>query len=68
MSTTVSYVCPACGRSSDEATVTKDYTPTANDLKLRPDIGKERNERLTCPCGQVYNWFSARQVTFRNRT
>jgi hypothetical protein len=62
------YVCPACARSTDDATVRKDYTPTANDLALRPEMKAKGNERLTCSCGQVYTWFSAQQVTVRDRT
>lgn len=69
MSTTeIYYICPACGQDAAKATVTKDYVPTENDLRLRPEMKAKGDERLTCTCGQVYTWFSAQQVTFRDRT
>lgn len=67
--TDVSYVCPACQRPTGEARVTRDYAPTANDRKLRPEVKESQaNEQLHCPCGQVYTWFNAMQVTVRDRT
>lgn len=66
--TEVSYACPACGRSTDLATVTKGRAPTANDLALRPEMQAKGDELLTCPCGQQYTWFSAVQVTVRDLT
>lgn len=67
--TDVFYVCPSCQRSTSEAQITRDYTPTANDWKLRPDVTHGRaSEQLHCSCGKVYTWFSAMQVTFKDRT
>jgi hypothetical protein len=67
--TTVSYVCPSCQRSTNDATITTDYQSTANDRTLRPEVpAAHANEQLHCPCGKVYTWFSAMQVTTRDRT
>lgn len=66
--TEVLYACPACGRDTNKATVTKGYTPTVNDLALRPEMRAKSDELLTCPCGRLYTWFSAQQVTVRDQT
>ena len=68
--TTIFYVCPACGREATElgTAMTHDYTPTADDLRRRPQHKGVRDQQLHCRCGNVYTWFSAREVTHKDRT
>jgi DNA-directed RNA polymerase subunit RPC12/RpoP len=68
--TEVSYTCPHCSRSTSEARITNDdYTPTKTDRELRPSVqGDAQKQRLHCPCGHVYTWFSAQETTFRDFT
>lgn len=67
--TDVSYACPSCGKSVDQAEVVRGgYEPTANDLALRPEMKDKGREYLACPCGRSYTWFSALEVTTLVRT
>lgn len=66
--TEITYACPQCSRSTSEARITHDYEPKPGEHKLRPQMLGRGDERLHCPCGHVYTWFSAQEVTFRDHT
>lgn len=67
---TIFYICPACGRAAvdPDTTITHGYTPTADDLLRRPQLGSVGDQQLHCRCGNVYTWFRARKVTYKGRT
>jgi hypothetical protein len=68
--TEIYYVCPQCGRTSTDpqVTITHDYTPKPGEHQARPDRLGVGDQHLHCPCSHIYTWFSARQVTVRDRT
>lgn len=68
--TTIYFVCPHCGREATDpgTTITHDYMPTADDLRRRPQLNDVSTHQLHCRCGNIYTWFSAREVTHKDRT
>jgi hypothetical protein len=66
--TEITYHCPQCSRDSKLATITKDYQPTPEEYRARPQMLGRGDQQLHCPCGHVYTWFSAQEVTFRDHT
>ena len=57
------YVCPACGRGTEEMSpLDATHQPSGAELLWRPEVRLVAEERLQCPCGMVHTWFTVAEV------